>query len=114
QRINFSSYPLVKEIDYYVLPLFSIISPITLVLADKWLEDGGFNLDERGAFFEKHIIETLKYELSEKSYYHKIPNISEFRVSETEFEELDLIINLKSVCVIAEVKCIKFAMDARS
>lgn len=112
-RINFWSYPLIKIGDDYVFPLLTITSPITTLLADRWLEDGGFNIDERGKLFEKYIIKTLSQILKQKKYFFQIPVQNILTNSKGEKEEIDLIINLKSICLIAEVKCIKYAYEAR-
>ncbi len=114
QRINFWDYPLWRMQDDYLLPLLSLSSPITTVLADRWLEDGGFNLDERGKLFENYIKNTLKEDLTKKGFFFRIPNNSILTNSRNEWEEIDLLVNLKNICLIAEVKCIKFALDARN
>lgn len=113
KRVNFWDYPLLKKDDYYTFPLMTIIYPIALVLADRWLEDGGFDIDSRGDFFEKHIKKTLKEELKSKGYQFIIPDNPIFRLETHKYEEIDFIANLKNICVIAEVKCIKFSMEPR-
>ena len=113
KRINFWDYPFIIIGDSYYFPLISIMYPITLVLTDRWLEDGGFSIDARGKYLEKHIKRTIKDELSIKNYEFTIPEESIFKISNEIFEEIDLIVNLKHACIIAEVKCIKFPMEPR-
>lgn len=113
QRVNFWNYPLFKKNDYYLAPLLSLLNPLIFVLSDKWLEDSGFEIEKRGILFERHIKEKLSVALSEKGYFYKIPKTSKFILPSEAFEEIDLIINLKSICVIAEVKCIKYALTPR-
>lgn len=113
QRINFWNYPLFKKNGYYLAPLLSVLNPLTFVLSDRWLEDSGFDLEKRGVFFENYIKQKLSTALNEKGYFFKIPVISKFILPADNFEEIDLIINLKSICVIAEVKCIKYALTSR-
>ncbi|MBC5837570.1 hypothetical protein [Flavobacterium muglaense] len=113
QRINFWNYPLFKKNGYYLAPLLSVLNPLIFVLSDRWLEDSGFDIEKRGVFFENHIKQKLSNALNEKRYFFKIPKISKFIVSTDVFEEIDLIINLKSICIIAEVKCIKYALNPR-
>lgn len=113
KRINFWDYPFIVNGEYLYFPIISVIHPITLVLTDRWLEDGGFNLDVRGNYLESYIKRTLKEELHIKNYFFKIPEESIFKIPNGNFEEIDLIVNLRYVCIIAEVKCIKFPMEAR-
>ncbi|MBL7981814.1 MAG: hypothetical protein JNL52_08410 [Flavobacteriales bacterium] len=112
-RISFWDYPLLPRADYFVFPLLSLVHPMTLVLIDRWLEDGGFDLDERGRYFEKHIKKTIALGLRRKGYQFVLPETSKFKLPNGQAEEIDLILNLKHTCIIAEVKCIKYSMGAR-
>lgn len=113
QRLNFWNYPFLEKEGYYCVPLLSFLNPLIFVLSDKWLEDSGFDLEERGTFFEKNIIENFTEALTNKKYNFTIPNTSKFTLNNGKFEEIDLIINLKNVVVIAEVKCIKYSLTPR-
>jgi hypothetical protein len=114
QRLNFWDYPFLEKEGYYYIPLLSFLNPLIFVLSDKWLEDSGFDLDERGSFFEKSIIENFTEALINKKYNFTIPNTSKFTLDNGKFEEIDLIMNLKNVVVIAEVKCIKYSLTPRN
>lgn len=93
--------------------LLPLLHPNTLRLLDYWLEKGGFDLDKRGELFEEHLKKELNFELKWKGYYSYSPDISVFRNKDDKFEEIDLILELKNVTLIAEVKCIKYPFDSR-
>lgn len=114
QRLNFWDYPFLEKEGYYFVPLLSFLNPLIFVLSDKWLEDSGFDLDERGSFFEKNIIENFTQALTNKKYNFTIPKTSKFTLDNGNFEEIDLIINLKNIVIIAEVKCIKYSLTPRN
>lgn len=113
QRLNFWNYPLLEKNGFYYVPLLSFLDPLIFVLSDKWLEDSGFDLEERGSYFEKNIKENFTEALTNKKYNFIIPNISKYTLPDGKFEEIDLIMNLKNVVVIAEVKCIKYSLTPR-
>lgn len=97
-----------------LFPIFlPLISPNILRMVDYWLERGGFNLDSRGEMFEKHIKEILELELKKKGFFVNILNENIFRNKNDQFEEIDLVVELKNITIIAEVKCIKYPFDAR-
>lgn len=111
-RISFWRKPLLKNEEYYYVPLLSITSPNLCYLIDEILESGGFNLDIRGEFFEEFIATELKNDLYKKKYFHKL--YSSIKVYKgKKFEEIDLIIELKEIILLAEVKCIKYSMTGR-
>ncbi len=113
KRINFWDHPFQKIGTDLLCPLLCIISPLPYHLLDTWLEKGGFKIDERGIYFEKHIKKNLAEALKEKKFFFNIPLISEFKTKNRGKEEIDLIVNLKNILIIAEVKCIKYPMEAR-
>jgi hypothetical protein len=97
-----------------LIPIFlPITSPNTLRLIDYWLEQGGFDLETRGKLFEKHIKKLIEKLINKKGYYVNILNKNEFRNEKNDTEEIDLIIELKNIIVIAEVKCVKYPFDPR-
>jgi hypothetical protein len=89
------------------------ISPNSLRLVDYWLEKGGFDLDARGKLFENHIKKEMKQEILKKGFSVNIPKNNIFLSSKKENEEIDLIIELKTIIIIAEIKCIKFPFEPR-
>lgn len=110
---NIWERPLI-EIENFLFPIIlPLISPNTLRMLDYWLEKGGFDLDSRGSLFEIHIKNVLSLEFQRKGYEFNIPNENIFRNNKDEFEEIDLIVELKKITLIAEVKCIKYPFDPR-
>lgn len=110
---NIWERPLI-EIENYIFPvILPLISPNTLRMLDYWLEKGGFDLDSRGTLFEKHIKDVLSFEFKRKGYEFNIPIENVFRNNKDEFEEIDLIVELKKITLLAEVKCIKYPFDPR-
>ena len=96
------------EIENFIFPIIlPLISPNTLRMLDYWLEKGGFDLDSRGLLFEEHIKNVLSNEFKSKGYEFNIPIENIFRNNNDKFEEIDLIVELKKITLLAEVKCIK-------
>lgn len=80
---------------------------------DYWLEAGGFDLDKRGKLFENFIKNELENSFKKKSIIFKIIQQNTFKSKNGQTEEIDLIIELKKITIIAEVKCIKYPVDTR-
>ncbi len=110
---NIWERPLIEMENFLFPVILPLISPNTLRILDYWLEKGGFDLDSRGLLFEKHIKNVLSFEFKKKGYEFNIPIENIFRNNNDEFEEIDLIIELKKITLLAEVKCIKYPFDPR-
>lgn len=110
--ISFWNKPLLKIGDYNYLPFLPLTSPNMCYLIDEILEAGGFNLDLRGKYFEKFISNDLSMSLNKKGFTYKIHSSIKLKKS-NETEEIDLILELKDIVLIAEIKCIKFSMTGR-
>ena len=93
--------------------LMPICLPRILYLIDEWLERCKIDLKSRGASLEIHIKQTLSRTLSRKLYQFHICPISNLQAGPNDREEIDLIINFKNVVLVAEIKCIKYPMEAR-
>lgn len=110
---NIYEQPLISLGDN-LLPIFlPTIAPNSLRLIDYWLEKGGFDLDSRGKLFEIHIKKTIKQEILKKRFFINIPQNCLFKSKENGQEEIDLIIELKTIIIISEIKCIKFPFEPR-
>jgi hypothetical protein len=110
---NIWEKPLI-EFDNYLIPIMlPLLSPNTLRMTDFWLEKGGFDLDTRGVLFENYLKEFLLDTLNRKGFFVNIPDKNIFRNTKDDFEEIDLIVELKNITIIAEVKCIKYPFDPR-
>lgn len=112
-RVNLWSNPLIKINGDYYFALLPLSQPNILRLVDNWLEDGGVSLDERGKAFEKYIKQMLSESLKEKGFQFIIPNKSKFESKLDGKEEVDIMISLKNILIIGEVKCIKYPFETR-
>ena len=102
------------EIDNKIFPvILPLLHPNQLRMTDYWLEAGGFDLDQRGKLFEEYLKNILKNALVKKGYRIDIPKQNIFTNKNGNFEEIDLIVELKKVTIMAEIKCIKFPFDPR-
>lgn len=100
--------------DQFLLPvLLPLLSPNTLRLTDFWLEKGGFDLDRRGTMFEKYIKSVIHNSVNKKGYFVRVIDEEIFRLDNGAFEEIDLLVELKNIILIGEVKCIKFPFSPR-
>lgn len=110
---NIYEQPLISIGENLLPIILPTIAPNSLRLIDYWLEKGGFDLDSRGKLFEKYIKGTIKLELTKKRYFVNIPQNCLFKTITNGQEEIDLIIELKTIIIISEVKCIKFPLEPR-
>jgi len=110
---NLWEKPLMNINNKIIPVLLPLLNPNTLRLTDFWLESGGYDIDKRGEAFEEHIKFTLTNELSRKGYYSNAIDDNVIRNKSGQFEEIDLILELDTITIIAEVKCIKFPFDPR-
>ncbi|TNJ68209.1 hypothetical protein FE784_00665 [Paenibacillus hemerocallicola] len=112
-RINLWTKPLIRTRDVYFLLLSSLQAPNYLQLIDEWLESAKYSLDERGKALEKVMKEDLQKYLKGKGKYAIIPEKQKFYANKRDFEEIDLIISMEKMIFIAEIKNIKYPMEAR-
>jgi hypothetical protein len=112
-RVNLWDKPLVKYNDTFYVNYLPTLNPILLNLMDHWIEEGGYSLDGRGKLLEKYMTDTMNRILTKKKLQFFIPHSNKITNGTKKYEEIDLIINLKSVVLVAEIKCIKFPMECR-
>ena len=113
-RINLWHYPLIKSGEYLLFSLLSLTQPIIVFLLDVWLEIGGFDLKKRGKLLEAYIKTEVTNSLKSRNFSFEISQNSKFKLeNNSKEEEIDLIINLKSILIVAEIKCIKFHLESR-
>lgn len=113
ERIDFWKKPLFESNgDIYFLKS-AISAPNILFYVDYWLARAGYTLEKKGKVFEKYIKKELEEILQKKEYYHYIPSQNKFSNSKNKTEEIDLVISLKQICLIGEVKCLKYPMNPR-
>jgi hypothetical protein len=113
ERINFWDRPLVLYKRSYYFNFLATINPIVLNLLDYWIEKAGYSLDQRGTLLEKYLKNELTSILKSKKVEYYIPAVSKIYNSQKKFEEIDLIVNLKEVLLVAEIKCIKYPLEPR-
>lgn len=111
--INFWSFPFLNINDEIICPLHSVTSVMIFHMTDKWLDLGGYDVKTRGRMLEDYIKKSLEILFSAKGYFFKIANRKKFKISPDISEEIDLIVNLKDIVIVAEVKCIRYSMDVR-
>jgi hypothetical protein len=112
-RINLWDRPLVQFEDSIYINFLPTLNPILLNLIDYWLDQGGFSLDERGKLMEKYLTDMLFSTLKQKKYKFQLPETSKLYNQQKKYEEVDLVVNLRDVVLVAEAKCIKYPMEAR-
>jgi len=113
RQLNLYSTHLIKRDDYYYFLFFPLTHPNYLYLIDYWLDEAGENLTIRGKALENYIKQKLR---SAKKGEHNIFNLidkSMFKVTDTLFEEIDLLIETKNTLIIGEIKCVKYPMYER-
>jgi hypothetical protein len=112
-RVNFWNHPFYQLGEMLISPIMTVISANLFNLVDRWLEQAGISLNLRGGQLETYLQEELKALFDKKGYFCSISSRKKFKSSTREKEEIDLIINLRDIVVIAEVKCIKYPMEIR-
>lgn len=92
----------------YSIPFLPVINSVPYNIIDHLLDRGGYDLGERGKIFEKYLYQRItganhRYSITcfPSKYYGEEPN----------GEEIDLIVALKNLVIVAEVKCIHYSME---
>lgn len=112
-RIDLWSRPVLNFRNTYYFISSNIIAPNYSFLVDEWLHTAGYDLQERGVDFERYIKSEFRKLLSKRNFQSIIPYKNKFYISKSKYEEIDLLINLKNVVIVGEVKCIKYPMNSR-
>ncbi|TFF34559.1 hypothetical protein [Mucilaginibacter psychrotolerans] len=110
-RVNFWQRPFLPAGDDLLVPFLTTVAPVTYYLIDYWLESAGYQLEKRGKTLEKHVKANLSRHLSRKGFTFNIPTASRFRIPSGAYEEIDLVLVLKDIVLVAEVKCIRYPME---
>lgn len=112
-RYDLWKRPLIKQNENYLIPLVCVLAPNVIHLIDEWLEAGGYSLEKRGPLFEDYIKRIIGEELTRRDFFYRLADQKTFSDTEGRSEEIDLILNLKHVVLVGEVKCIKHALEPR-
>ena len=113
-RINLRERPLLLLDNTFLCLMSAIAAPNYSYLTDVWLDAAGVDLTQRGKNFEKYIKKSLEETLEKKGYMHYVSQTNKFTNYQGDFEEIDLVLNLKNTVILAEVKCITYAMECRN
>lgn len=105
---NIWANPLYPIDDYELLPFFPIMFTSPYYMLDQILLQGGVPLDTRGKMFEKYIYNTLSEKRS-PYHIHCLP-ARKYGVKGDD-EEIDVLIELRDVILIADAKCIQYPME---
>jgi hypothetical protein len=100
--------PLYAIGDSYSIPFFPVINSVPYNIIDHLLDRGGCDLDERGKIFEKYLHQRIT------GVNHRYPVTcfpSKYYGEKPDGEEIDLIVVLKKLVIVAEVKCIHYSME---
>ena len=94
--------------EYYLLPFYPITCSSPYNVIDKIMFKGGFNLDDRGIQFEKF----LHNQLTQKETPYPITCIPTGKYGKKgSEEEIDILISMKNVVLVAEAKCIHYSIE---
>ena len=94
--------------EYYLLPFYPIIYSSPYNVIDRLLFKGGFNLDDRGKQFERYIYSQLTQ--NETAYPVTCMPTGIYGIPGNE-EEIDILIAMKNVILVADAKCIHYSVE---
>lgn len=107
ERYNYIwTSPIYKIKDYYCLPFYPIIHSMPYNIIENLLKKGGYDLDKRGPDFEQYVYHQID---DAKHQYGLTCKMAKRYGSQK--EEIDLIVALRDVVVLAEAKCIHYSME---
>lgn len=106
---NIWSTPIYPIGDYELLPFYPILFTSPYYVIDQILYRGGISLAERGVQFEKYIYDRLSH--SHCPYEMKCLPARKYG-SKGDSEEIDVLVGLKNVLLIADAKCIQYPMES--
>ena len=105
--------PLYKIKGYYCLPFYPIVNSMPYNLIENLMQRGGYDLEKRGKDFEQYVYKMIaeakpQFPLVCKAArkYKKGPD--------DEGEEIDIIVSLRDIVVVAEAKCIHYSMEPQN
>lgn len=102
------SSPLLMSGDCYCIPFYPVVNCVPYNVIDYLLERGGYDLDDRGTVFEKYIYQRI---IEVKHGYGVTCVSSKYYGEKPDGEEIDLIVALKNLVIVAEAKCIHYSME---
>ncbi|MDE6234492.1 MAG: hypothetical protein K2M56_01930 [Muribaculaceae bacterium] len=94
--------------EFYLLPFFPIMYSSPYNVIDRLLQRGGFNLEDRGKQFEKYLCNKLIH--SHTPYPITCMPTGKYGSNGNE-EEIDILVSMKNVILVADAKCIHYSID---
>ena len=94
--------------DYYLLPFYPILYSSPYNVIDQMMLRGGVDLDNRGKLFERYLYQ----QLTEKRTSYPIKCLKAGDYGENgDNEEIDVVIGMKNVVLVADAKCIHYSVE---
>ena len=94
--------------DYYLLPFYPILYSSPYNVIDQMMLRGGVDLDNRGKLFENYLYQ----QLTEKRTSYPINCLKSGVYGENgDNEEIDLVVGMKNVILVADAKCIHYSVE---
>lgn len=110
QRYNdIWTLPLYRIGDYYCLPFYPIVNSMPYNLIENLMQRGGYDLEQRGQDFEQYVYRMI----AEANHQYALKCVAARRYGEKK-EEIDLIVALRDIVVLAEAKCIHYSMEPQN
>lgn len=103
--------PLYRIKDYYCLPFIPIINCMPYNIIESVMQRGGYDLEKRGKDFERYVYQQI---IKEKHEYEVTCIASKQFGNKDKREEIDLLISLRDIVVLAEAKCIHYSMEPQN
>lgn len=94
--------------DHYVIAIFSVVDAQIYNLIDSIIKRGGVDLDVRGKMFERYLHRIIP-NCNKQGYKVVMPQQQQFKG-----EEIDILISLKDLVIVADAKCIRHSMEANN
>lgn len=114
-EVNWGKYndiwtsPLYKIKDYYCLPFYPIINSMPYNIIENLMQKGGYDLDQRGYDFEQYVY----HQIADAKHQFGLVCKAAMRYGSKK-EEIDLLVALRDVVVLAEAKCIHYSMEPQN
>ena len=94
--------------DHYVIAIFAVVDAQIYNFIDSIIKRGGVDLDVRGKMFERYLHRIIP-NCNKQGYQVVMPQQQQFKG-----EEIDILISLKDLVIVADAKCIRHSMEANN
>lgn len=103
--------PLFRIKDHYCLPFIPIVRSQPYNIIESLMQKGGYDLEKRGKDFEQYVYK----QIAEAKHEYEVNCIASKKFgSKGKGEEIDLLIGLRDIVVLAEAKCIHYSMEPQN